>query len=324
MSESMDGRAVKKSGLGRGLNSLLGQTTAGVTTMNTTSAELPTRPVNSQTAPQGLLELPLDQLYPNKEQPRRTFPETELRELANSLKQTGIIQPILVRKIADKQFQIIAGERRWRAAQIAELQKVPVIVKTADIRETLEMALIENIQRQDLNPIEEAEAYALLIEKYHLTQQALADKVGKDRVTVSNLLRLTKLPTEVRDMVKSGQVGLGQAKVILGLDDAKIQKKLARKVAKLQLSVRATEALVRKFLGVQNADAATAALDADDDVESMAAAAATKDLASRLQKALGTKVLIEANETQKGFLKIDFYSQQQLNEICDLLLKQEH
>ncbi len=214
---------LKRPALGRGLTSLM-----------------------SQMAPEDALqrELPLGSLVPNRAQPRTHFDETALRELADSLKQHGMVQPIVVRKVGEK-FEIIAGERRWRAARLAGLAMVPVVIKEVPDDRLLEFALVENIQRQELNPIEEAKAYWQLGEHLRLTQEQVADRVGKSRPQVANTLRLLRLPSELQAEVALGHLSTGHAKVLLGVPDLRLQEQLAREVVEQQLSVRALEARIQ-------------------------------------------------------------------------------
>ncbi|NJL23946.1 MAG: ParB/RepB/Spo0J family partition protein [Calothrix sp. SM1_5_4] len=182
--------------------------------------------------------LAIEKIYPNPNQPRQVFDKEPLQELADSIKEKGIIQPLLVRKSADGEYEIIAGERRWRAAQIAGLKEVPAIIKDSEEQEVLELALIENIQRENLNAVEEAEAYEFLIKKYNLTQNDLAQKVGKDRATVANMLRILQLQPGVRQMVSRGELSLGQAKVLLSLSDPKTQQDSRQRAKNEAMSVR--------------------------------------------------------------------------------------
>lgn len=214
---------VKRPALGRGLTSLMSQ-------------------MAPEDAPQR--ELPLGSLVPNRAQPRTHFDEGALQELAGSLKQHGMVQPIVVRKVGEK-FEIIAGERRWRAARLAGLPMVPVVVKTVPDDRLLEFALVENIQRQELNPIEEAKAYWQLGEHLRLTQEQVADRVGKSRPQVANTLRLLRLPAELQTAVAHGQLSTGHAKVLLGVPDLRLQEQLAQEVVDQQLSVRALEARIQ-------------------------------------------------------------------------------
>jgi len=195
--------------------------------------------ISPEDAPQR--ELPIGNLSPNRHQPRTVFDEGALEELAESLRQHGMVQPIVARKVGDR-FEIIAGERRWRAAKKAGLAMVPVVLKDVPDDKLLEIALVENIQRQELNPIEEAKAYWQLGEHLRLTQEQVADRVGKSRPQVANTLRLLRLPTSVQALVSDGMVSTGHAKVILGVEDARQQERLAQEVVERQLSVRALEA----------------------------------------------------------------------------------
>jgi ParB family chromosome partitioning protein len=313
----------KKTGLGRGLNSLLGvdnfsdaedfeiiENKIPAKTAQTQS-EIPTKDTDLST--NRIWNLPIEKIIPNKEQPRKIFTADELKELAASIKEKGIIQPILARKIpgAD-QYQIIAGERRWRAAQQAGLKEIPVILKEADAQNVLEMALIENIQREDLNPIEESESYQLLVRKYNLTQAEIADRVGKDRATVANIMRLSQLAPTVREMVLKNELQLGQAKVLLSIDDKKAQETLAKKIQGQELSVRAAERLVSAWKSQLQNQGAVQLESEEDEIDGKM----YRQLASDLQKTLGTRVHIDFNG-RKGRLSIDFYSVAELNKIAD-------
>ncbi len=250
----------------------------------------------------------IEKIYPNPNQPRQVFAKEPLDELALSIQEKGIIQPLLVRKGEDDTFEIIAGERRWRAAQIAGLKEVPAILKNTEDQELLELALIENIQRENLNPIEESEAYDFLMKKYNLTQEKLATKVGKDRATVANMLRLLNLQPGVRQMVSRGELSMGQAKVLLGIPDAKAQEKMAEKAKNLNLSVRALEKMVAAAKNPPTADSIT------EDLPSKMARA----LGEELQKLIGSKVQLDYT-LGKGKITINFYSDAELNQIADTL-----
>jgi ParB family chromosome partitioning protein len=314
-------RKAPKKVLGRGLGSLLGEasslesaekvaqaTVAAPVVQNAPSTPIIAKPTSDKAR---IWQIPIEKISPNREQPRRTFDQAHLIELANSIKEKGILLPIVVRQIADQKYEIVAGERRWRASQIAGLHDVPVIIRTAENQEALELALIENIQRQNLNPIEEAEAYQRLAEKYNMTQQLIADKVGKDRATIANLMRLVSLPNEVKVLLKSGELQLGQAKLLVSIPDKDKQIQLAKKIVQLRLSVRATEKLI----------ATQAEKDADDSLDvdyNPAPAREAKVLAAELQKILGTKVEIDVNN-QKSKVTIQFYSIKELNMFVDKL-----
>lgn len=256
-------------------------------------------------------QVPIHKIVQNKKQPRKVFDSEALKELAASIKEKGVLQPIVARKMEDDLFEIIAGERRWRASQQAGLQEVPVILKKADPQNVLELALIENIQRENLNPIEEAQAYYHLIKEYGLTQQKLAEKIGKERGTIANLLRLLNLAPEVRKMLADGEIAMGQAKVILGVTEPKAQKQIAQKVKNLKLSVRATEKLVAKFKeGDIEPDINTSVAELDISKKLV------KGLSMELQKLIGTKVSI-GYSNGKGKLSLHFYSDEELNQYVD-------
>lgn len=264
----------------------------------------------------GILEVDTDRLTPNEQQPRLQMDDARLQELAQSIRANGIIQPILVRK-AGADFRIIAGERRWRAAQLAGLQKVPVVVRDvadgAD-KELLELALIENVQRENLNPIDEALAYQKLADEHQLTQEQMAAAVGKDRSSIANLMRLLRLPEEVRADLVSGALTMGHARAILGLADAAAQRHAAREVIARALSVRDAEALVKKLsgeAGTAPGKKAAPAAAASNDVHTRAAE-------DRLRFALGTKVRI-VRRGGGGTVEIDFGSETELNRIYEQL-----
>lgn len=255
-------------------------------------------------------QIPIEKIEANPKQPRQHFEKSALDELALSILEKGVIQPILVRKSGPDKFEIIAGERRWRASQLAGLHEIPSIIKDSDEREVLELALIENIQRENLNVIEEAEAYDFLIKKYDLTQQDMANKVGKDRATVANVLRMLQLQPEVRQMVSANELSLGQAKVLLSVGDAKAQIKLAKKTKDESLSVRALE----KLVAGSKAAAEAPAVSENDALRSKMAAS----LAEELQKLVGSKVNLDYDKG-KGKLTIHFYSDAELNQLADRL-----
>jgi ParB family chromosome partitioning protein len=253
-------------------------------------------------------QIAVEKIFPNPNQPRQVFDKQPLQELADSIKEKGVIQPLLVRKSPDGEFEIIAGERRWRAAQLAGLKEVPALIKDSDEQEVLELALIENIQRENLNAVEEAEAYEFLMKKYNLTQQGLAQKVGKDRATVANMLRILQLQPAVRQMVSRGELSLGQAKVLLSVENVKVQQSLALKAKDGALSVRALEKLVART------KTAADPLNEKEDARAKAAQAVGEEL----QKLIGSKVLLDYDQG-KGRIVISFYSDSELNQIVDTL-----
>jgi ParB family transcriptional regulator, chromosome partitioning protein len=261
----------------------------------------------------GVLDVDVDRVRPNEYQPRHAMADDRLDELALSIKAHGIIQPIVVRRGEGDTYRIIAGERRWRAAQRAGLTRVPVVVR--DVAEgnerVLQMALIENIQREDLNPIDEATAYRRLADEFHLTQDAIATAVGKDRSTVANTLRLLRLPDEVRAEVATGRLSMGHARALLALPDEHAQRRLGRDVIARALSVRETEALVKKALEPPPADRATVSTAAEPDVHTRAAE-------EKLRLLLGTRVRI-VRKGGKGRIEIDFVSEDELIRLFDAL-----
>ena len=252
-------------------------------------------------------EIDIDRLEPNQEQVRREMDEAKLEELARSIKASGVIQPILVRPQGGGRYEIVAGERRWRAAQRAGLMKVPVVVRDVPDNKRLELALIENIQREDLNPIDEASAYRRLADEFQLTQEEIAGAVGKDRATVANYLRLLTLSSEVRAEVASGMLSMGHARALVGLEDASVQRRTARDVRARDLSVRETEALVRKLIATAPPRKASPPVDAH-----------TKDAEEQLRLSLGTRVKIIRRGTG-GRLEIGFGSEAELQRLYELL-----
>jgi ParB family chromosome partitioning protein len=259
--------------------------------------------------PEPTSEVDIDQLTPSDFQPRVMVDDARLQELAASIRSNGVIQPIIVRRRGDR-FQIIAGERRWRAAKLAGLRTVPITVKDiADGREEslLEIALIENLQREDLNPIDEALAYRRLADEFHLTQDAIATAVGKDRATVANTVRLLKLPQEVRSEVSTGRLSMGHARALLSLADEADQRRIARDVLARNLSVRETESIVRKI--IEGSPVVKAAPPKPIDVHTRAAE-------DRLKLLFGTRVRIVRRGT-RGRIEIDFSSEDELIRIFE-------
>lgn len=271
------------------------------------SALIPDAPEPTRASP---VELDIDRLTPNTYQPRAQFDDARLEDLATSIRSNGIIQPIIVRRVGD-QYHIIAGERRWRAAQMAGLMRVPVVVRHIQAgheQAILEMALIENIQRENLNPIDEALAYKRLVDQFHLTQEHIAGAVGKDRATVANVLRLLKLPAEVRADVADGNLSMGHARALLALPSDTDQRRIARDVVSRSLSVRETESIVRKAVELKDRVAdPTAAPKAD---------VHTRAAEEQLRLRLGTRVRIVRRGT-KGRIEIEFGSEDELIRLFD-------
>jgi ParB family chromosome partitioning protein len=257
-------------------------------------------------------EVDVDAIVPGPMQPRTHFDEGSLEGLADSIRSHGIVQPLLVRR-QDERYELIAGERRWRAARLAGLTKVPVVVRDVPDKDLLEIALIENIQRENLNAIEEAQAYKRLIETVGLTQEELAARVGRDRSYITNYLRLLKLPEDLQKLVVEGRLSTGHARTILGLSHVDLQRKVARQVIDGGLSVRATEHLVRK--AVEGTPAKTAST-----VDPNIRAAETK-----LRRALGTQVrIVQLRGEGAGKVEISFFSNQDLDRIYNLLISTTH
>lgn len=245
-------------------------------------------------------------ILPGKQQPRKVFNNNALKELSSSIKEKGVLQPILVSRTGDGSFYLIAGERRWRAATLAGLSKIPAIIKEVDSRESLEMALIENIQREELNPIETAEGFNRLMQEFSLTQEDLADKVGKERATVANYLRLLKLPTEIKEMLYAGKLSMGHARALLAIEGKIEQVEAARKIIKNGLSVREAELLSKK-----NKKSAKITRDNDPQIAS---------LEEKLLRHLGTKVHIAQKNRNKGKIEIEYSSLEELNRLLDILM----
>lgn len=284
--------AAKKRGLGRGLDALLGGVDA---------SEKPTQ-AKSHTAS----TLPVDLIGRGRYQPRRNFDEDKLRELADSIAAQGVVQPVVVRPVEDGRYELIAGERRWRAAQLAGLSDIPVVVREVDDQAAMAMGLIENIQRDDLNPLEEAQALYRLTDEFALTHQQVADAVGRSRASVSNLLRLLELNPEVKALIDQGRLEMGHARALLALKGG-VQSEAAAKVAAKGLSVRETEALVRKLLEApQEKPSKPKPMAEDPDV---------KRLLGELSDKLGAKVQLKQRSGGKGQLIIDYNSLDELDGI---------
>jgi len=305
----------KKRGLGRGLDALLGAGNSRSqesqaqqnkeVAINPEAATQPVQSGNTSDDNNSLKYLPVEFIQPGKYQPRLDMRPESLEELASSIKAQGVMQPIVVRSISSNMYEIVAGERRWRASQLAGLDKIPVIIKQVADEAAIAMALIENIQRENLNPIEEAMALQRLIEEFELTQQEAADAVGKSRTTVTNLLRLMSLNPDVRRLVEHGDLEMGHARALLSLPYEK-QIEAARTVTGKDLSVRQTEALVRKLQTHKKKTSATDKIDPD-----------IRHLQDDLSKKLGTQVMIQHTAKGKGKLVLKYNSLDQLEGILD-------
>ena len=278
-------------GLGRGLGALLGDAAL-------------------QSQEGGSLSLPISQVEPGLKQPRKRFDEESLQDLADSIRTHGVIQPLTVRRLASGYYQIIAGERRWRAAKIAGLTEIPAVIIEADDRKVMELGLIENLQREDLNPVEEANGYKVLMDEYGLTQEEVAQRVGKSRPAIANALRLLALPDPVHQLLEEGKLSAGHARAILAAPTGELQKKLAQKVIAEDLSVRQTEALAKRLAaGEKEPPSPPPGPDL-----SIYLRAAEKSLAARF----GRKVNIISGK-KKGKIELEYYNPEDLNTLLDLL-----
>ena len=295
--------AVKKGGLGKGLDALISE--KKVNTVNKDTQE------NDKDLYRDAVMVDIQKVEPNREQPRKNFDEDALLELSDSIKQFGILQPLLVQ---DKKeyYEIIAGERRWRAAKMAKIKEVPVIIKNLTDQEIVEISLIENIQREDLNPIEEAIAYKRLLEEFNLKQDEVAERVSKSRTAVTNSMRLLKLSDAVQQMVIDDLLTTGHARALLGIDDPEKQYATAQKIFDEKLSVRETEKLIKKMQNEKkNASKKEEPVDPKMDI-------IYQDLEEKLKNILGTKVIINKKNAKKGSIEIEYYSPEELDRIIEL------
>ena len=283
--------ATKRIALGKGLGALL--------------------PELGQAEPRTLLYCGIEEILPNRAQPRKHFDESKLQELAESIKEKGILEPLIVRR-TEQGYELIVGERRWRAAQKAGLKEVPVLVKETERREALEISLIENMQREDLNPIEEAEAFKHLIEEFNISQEDLSKRIGKDRTTVTNILRLLKLPLEIRDHLLQNRITSGHARAILSLENKEKQKELCALIIKRGLSVREVEAIAKRWS--EKPEKSVAPTRKKGDLESQ-----LSSLQDSMRKYLGTKVHI-SQKGKRGKIEIEYYSHEDLERIVEAIL----
>lgn len=291
-----------KHGLGKGLDSLI----VSKVEENQVKATNKTEDVSHETS------IKITQLEPNKDQPRRNFNEDALQELADSIKQHGVIEPLIVQK-KGKMFEIVAGERRWRAARLAGLKEIPVVVKEFSDQEIFEIALIENIQREDLNPIEEALAYKRLIDEFGLKQDDVANRVGKSRVAVTNSMRLLKLDERVQQMLIDDMISSGHARALLGLSDLEMQYQTAMKIFDEKLTVREVERLIKK-LAEEKPEKTEKAKEKAESQEVV-----YHDLEEKLKTIIGSKVVINRKAKDKGRIEIEYYSVEELERIIDLM-----
>ena len=313
----------QRKALGKGLSALLPSrlNNPGVTAQPVEKKEEsafpppPTLPENFER----FESLPLDQIAPNEEQPRTEFDEERLQELTQSIRAHGVLQPVTVYRSADGRYRLIAGERRWRAARLAGLSEIPALVRTVEAHHLLELALIENIQREDLNAIEIANAFHNLVTQHGLSHEQIAERTGKDRSTVTNFIRLLKLPTAVRDALGSGRISVGHARSLLNVPSEAAQADLCRRIIDQQLSVRETERLTKSLVSPEAAkpqskvEVKANGAEVDPNVR-----AALDEIAM----ALGTKVRLYAKSPNSGRLEIEYYSQEDLDRIYGVITKQ--
>ena len=300
--------AVKRSGLGKGLDSLIQmsddvlEATAAATVSNNTNS--------NNDEKKGEVILNINEIEPNREQPRKVFNEDALEELADSIKEYGIIQPILVHKEKDY-YSIIAGERRWRAAKKAGLKEVPVIIKEYSKQEIVEISLIENIQREDLNPIEEAMAYKRLSEEFNLKQDEVAERVSKSRTAITNSMRLLKLDERVQGMIVDDMISAGHARALLSVEDKEEQYNMAMKVFDEKMSVRETEKMVQSYINPRTRKS-------KEELISESEQLVYHNIEEQLKEIFGTKVSIQRKSKNKGKLEIEYYSNDELERLLDL------
>lgn len=289
----------KRSGLGKGLDSLI---------PSNTNIEEDEKVVERVVEKKVETVVKLSQVEPNKSQPRKNFNEDALMELAESIKQFGVIQPLIVQK-RDDYFEIIAGERRWRAAKIAGLKEIPVIIKDYSDEEIMEIALIENLQREDLNPIEEAMAYKKLMKDYNLKQDEIAEKVSKSRVAITNSMRLLKLSEEVQNMIIDEMISSGHGRALLSIEDEKTQIKIANKIFDEKLSVRETEKIVKSLINPKG----------KKKKEEYTDSFIYEKFENEFKEIIGSNVAIKRKSKDKGKIEIDYYSNEDLERIMDLM-----
>ena len=297
--------AVKRNGLGKGLDSLIPNKTEKTVKTEKKPEQKNEESQNSS----GEILVKINQVEPNREQPRKEFDEDSLMELADSIKQFGILQPLLVQKRKDY-YEIIAGERRWRAAKIAGIKEVPIIIRDYTDQEIVEISLIENIQRENLNPIEEAMAYKRLLEEFHLKQDEVAERVSKSRTAVTNSMRLLKLSPRVQQMIVDDMISTGHARALLAIDDEEQQYQLANRIFDEKLSVRETEKLVKALKNPKK----------EVKKQKPEHTFVYDDIEEQMKNIIGTKVSVNPKANGKGKIEIEYYSEEELERIYDLIM----
>ena len=288
---------MNKKGLGRGLQALLP----------------PVEKIEDNINDEKIVEISLKDIKVNKNQPRHSFDEEKLQELAFSIQEHGVVQPVIVRPVGAGKYELVAGERRWRACQKIGIKKIPSIIRKLDKKETSEIALIENIQREDLNPIEEGAAYKILMDEYGLTQDELSKRIGKSRPFIANTVRLLALPDEVKNLVMQGKLSAGHARTLLAISKGRDQEEVARRVARKGLTVRQTEKEVRSILN-QNSQIKSPSIKADPNLI---------DLEDRLKRKYSTKVYIK-NGKKCGQIEFEYYGAEELQRLLEVLLGEEN
>lgn len=296
---------IKKKGLGKGLDSLIPDNKS----MKSVTSEKTVESKEDAAAKSGVQVMKINEVEPNRDQPRKNFDEDALLELSDSIKQFGVLQPLLVRKRKDY-YEIIAGERRWRAAKLAGVKEVPVIEKEYTDQEILEIGLIENIQRENLNPIEEAIAYKRLLEEFNLKQDEVAERVSKSRPAVTNSMRLLKLSDKVQQMIIDDMISTGHARALLAIDDPELQYTLANKIFDEKLSVRETEKLVKEIKNPKK----------PKEKKPVANSFIYQDLEEKMKSVFGTKVSIASKGKGKGKIEIEYYSDDELEHLFDMMM----
>ena len=296
---------IKKKGLGKGLDSLIPDNKS----MKSVTSEKTVESKEDAAAKSGVQVMKINEVEPNRDQPRKNFDEDALLELSDSIKQFGVLQPLLVRKRKDY-YEIIAGERRWRAAKLAGVKEVPVIEKEYTDQEILEIGLIENIQRENLNPIEEAIAYKRLLEEFKLKQDEVAERVSKSRTAVTNSMRLLKLSDKVQQMIIDDMISTGHARALLAIDDPELQYTLANKIFDEKLSVRETEKLVKEIKNPKK----------PKEKKPVANSFIYQDLEEKMKSVFGTKVSIASKGKGEGKIEIEYYSDDELEHLFDMMM----
>ena len=296
---------IKKKGLGKGLDSLIPDNKS----MKSVTSEKTVESKEDAAAKSGVQVMKINEVEPNRDQPRKNFDEDALLELSDSIKQFGVLQPLLVRKRKDY-YEIIAGERRWRAAKLAGVKEVPVIEKEYTDQEILEIGLIENIHRENLNPIEEAIAYKRLLEEFNLKQDEVAERVSKSRTAVTNSMRLLKLSDKVQQMIIDDMISTGHARALLAIDDPELQYTLANKIFDEKLSVRETEKLVKEIKNPKK----------PKEKKPVANSFIYQDLEEKMKSVFGTKVSIASKGKGKGKIEIEYYSDDELEHLFDMMM----